>query len=98
MFLNSPLFAPDISLDDVGHYSQDQGSTATLLLGLAFAPNPELFALAEIPRWLIFRGHVMDGSGIIPESLSRLTPREVQVLILIAEGKTSKEVATTLSI
>lgn len=79
----------------IGYLHKDSGPVE-LELAIRAAVRGETFLSPAIARTVV--EHSLQRAGQGPSPLERLTARQREILQLIAEGQTSKEIAQTLSI
>jgi len=80
-----------------GHFMLFRGRTVTALLILT-ALASVLVTLTAAERWLLAGADGETPAGAAPSGSEGLTEREREVLLLIAEGKSNKEIADELHI
>ena len=80
-------------------YVLKKASDDDLLNAMRAVARGAMYLSPEVSGWMMSRMQHGDGDpGSISSVLSRLTAREIQVLRLVAEGKTSKEIAVFLDL
>jgi DNA-binding NarL/FixJ family response regulator len=78
-------------------YSLKSDAAKHLIAAIDSLRNRKPFFTSRISE-ILLNGYLSGRGPLKGETTSRLTPRERQIVQLLAEGKSNKEVATTLNI